>query len=361
MDRRPAGAIGGMRVGLDYRPAMMATTGIGRYVGALSACLAPSCDLRLFGVFRRGNRRSVRRGPPGARLLAWPIPSRVMDGLGRLRILPADRALGGCDLFHHTNYWLAAVGARTPQVMTVHDLAFLREPGLYTARAAAALGRVVREAVDRCAAFLVPSEATARDCRELLGVDRVFVTPLGVDPAPPAPSPPPATPYLLCLGTLEPRKNHLRLLRAFARLGDGPELHLVGRRGWMCDDVLALAARTPRVVVRGHLPEPELRAALAGATALVYPSLREGFGLPVLEANAAGIPALTSDREPLRTDAALCVDPLDEDAIVDGLRRIVGDTTLREALRVRGRARARDHSWERCAERTRAAYAAVLS
>ena len=103
-----------MRIGLDFRPAMMATTGIGRYVGSLSAQLAGACDLRLYGVFRKGNRPSVRRAPPGARLLAWPIPSRLMDGLGRLRLLPADRALGGCDLFHHTNYCLAEVAIGTP-------------------------------------------------------------------------------------------------------------------------------------------------------------------------------------------------------------------------------------------------------
>jgi len=359
MNRPRAGGMSPMRIGLDFRPAMMATTGIGRYVGALSEQLAPACDLRLFGVFRKGNVKSVRRAPAGARLLAWPVPSRLMDGLGRFRILPADRALGGCDLFHHTNYWLAEVGRRTPEVMTVHDLAFLKEPALYTTRAAAAMTRVVTRAAARCAAFLVPSEATARDCRELLGYDRVFVTPLGVDAA--APSPPPGPPYLLSLGTIEPRKNHLRLLRAFARSGFDLDLHLVGKRGWMCDDVLALAARTPRVVVRGHLPEDELERALSGATALVYPSLAEGFGLPVLEANAAGVPALTSDREPLATDAALCVDPLDEEAIACGMRRIVEDDALRAELVARGRVRAAAHSWARCADATRAAYEAVLS
>ncbi|MHC4937713.1 MAG: glycosyltransferase family 4 protein [Planctomycetota bacterium] len=340
-----------MRIGLDFRPAMMATTGIGRYVGSLSARLAPACDLRLFGVFRKGNRPAVRRAPPGAHLLAWPIPSRLME------LFPADRALGGCDLFHHTNYWLTRVAKKTPQVMTLHDLGFLKEPKYYTGRAAEALARVVQDAVQRCAAFLVPSEATARDCRELLGIDRIFVTPLGVDPVPASE----AGRYLLSLGTLEPRKNHLRVLRAFARLDTDCELHIVGREGWMCDDVLELAAKTPRVVVRGHLPEPELSRALAGAAALVYPSLLEGFGLPVLEANAAGVPALTSDLDPLRTDAALCIDPTDEEAIEDGMRRLLTDSALRDKLIRKGRARADEHSWERCARMTREAYEAVLA
>ncbi|MEM8883503.1 MAG: glycosyltransferase family 1 protein [Planctomycetota bacterium] len=348
-----------MRIGLDFRPAMMATTGIGRYVGALSRELAPRCDLRLFGVFRKGNRPAVRRAPDGARLLAWPLPSRAMDLLGRLRLLPADRALGGCDLFHHTNYWLAEVAARTPQVWTLHDLAFLRAPELYPEPARRKLRAVVDEAVRRCAAFLVPSEETARDCRELLGYDRVFVTPLGV--APHATTPRLGTPYLLALGTIEPRKNHRRLLQAYATLRPDLELHLVGRRGWHDDEVLALAARTPGVVVRGHLPEDELRATLAGAHALLYPSLLEGFGLPVLEANAAGVPALTSDRAPMRTDAALCIDPTDVDAIVEGLRRIIDDAPLRARLIERGRARAGAHTWERCASETARAYEAILA
>ena len=267
-----------MRIGLDYRPAMMATTGIGRYVGALSGELADTCDLRLFGVFRKGNRPEVRRAPAGARLLAWPVPSRVFDLAGRAGILTADRALGGCDLFHHTNYWLAEVGRKTRQVVTLHDLAFLRDPTCHTRQAVTALKRVVARAVERCAAFLVPSAATARDCEEFLGLrrDRIFVTPLGVERAFATPSPAP-TPYLLAVGTLEPRKNHRRLIEAYGRLNTELPLHLVGRRGWLCEDVLELARSTPGVEWKGHLPEAEMRAELAGATALVYPSLLEGF------------------------------------------------------------------------------------
>jgi len=356
-----------VRVGLDYRPAMMATTGIGRYVRALCGELAHACDLRLFGVFRKGNRPEVRRAPAGARLLAWPVPSRAFDLLGRTGLWPADRALGGCDLFHHTNYWLAEVGRGTRQVMTLHDLAHLRDPTCHTPQAVDALTAVVDSAVRRCAAFLVPSEATARDCEEYLGLprDRIFVTPLGVDAdfASPCPSPAPS-PYLLSVGTLEPRKNHLRLIEAYARLSADVPLHLVGKRGWHCEEVIERARTMPGVEWKGHLPEEQMRAELAGATALVYPSVLEGFGLPVLEAMAAGVPVVTSDVEPLRSiadGAALLVDPHDVDAIAGALERVLGDSALRSRLIASGRLRAAEYTWAGCADATRAAYEAVLT
>jgi glycosyltransferase involved in cell wall biosynthesis len=354
---------------MDYRPAMAPRTGIGRYAASLAAALAArrDCAVHLLGVFLRGNKKELRRAPEGARLVAWRVPSRALDLLGLLRVLPADRAVGGCDVFHHTNYLMARVSPSTPQVMTLHDLAFLKDPSCHTPRAAAALRRIVGRALRRCAAFLVPSEATAGDCEELLHVprDRLFVTPLGVapdffEPAGAAPS----RPYLLAVGTLEPRKNHLRLLRAFARVRADVELVLAGKPGWLCAPVLELAAATPRVRVLGHVEEPRLRALLAHAEAVLYPSLLEGFGLPVLEAMAAGRPVLASDREPLRSlaaGAALLVDPEDEDAIAAGIARLLGDGELRARLAAEGPRRARAFPWERCAETTLQAYEAVLA
>jgi glycosyltransferase involved in cell wall biosynthesis len=281
-----------------------------------------------------------------------------MNALGRWGIFPADRALGGCDVFHHTDYVLTEVARKTPQVMTVHDVAFLREPYFHTASAGRTLEGIVRAAAARCAALLAPSEETARDCREFLGAGSVFVTPLGVDEeffalAPEAPS----RPYLLAVGTLEPRKNFARLIRAHARSGVDLDLLIAGRRGWLDDDVLDAARAAPRARLLGHVPDPELKRLLAGATAFLYPSLLEGFGLPVLEAMAAGRPVLTSDREPLRGltgGAAILVDPSDEEAIEDGIRRVVS------APPQGGPARARGYTWARCAAATRRAYEAVL-
>ena len=352
---------------------MRARTGIGRYTASLAGALAgPGCGLRLFGVFHKGNRREVRKAPAGAKLVAWPVPSRLMDLLGVMGILTADRAVGGCDVFHHTNYTRAKVGGLTPQVMTIHDLAFLHGAGYHSPRATAALTRVVSNARHDCAAFLVPSEATARDCRERLGIEaqRIHVTPLGVDSSwyekvEPERS---ARPYLLAVGTLEPRKNHSRLIRAYRTAfngsGDAPALRIAGLRGWLCDDVLAEAAATPDVSLLGHVSDERLRRLVAGAVAVLYPSLLEGFGLPVLEAMAAGRPVLTSESEPLCSLAggqALLVDPGDETAIADGLRRIVEDGELRARLERGGPARAREFSWTACALATLRCYRAVAS
>jgi glycosyltransferase involved in cell wall biosynthesis len=359
-----------VRIGMDYRPAMRERVGIGRYVAGLAEALARrGVDLRLFGVFFEGNAPEVRAAPEGARLVAWPVPSRLFDWLGRLRILPADRAVGGCDLFHHTNFILAKVHPRTPEVMTIHDLAFLRDRAAHSERARNALARIVRAAARRGRAFLVPSEATAQDCEELLGVDRarLFVAPLGVDPSFFAiPRLPRAPPYVLAVGTIEPRKNHARLVRAFDRVAarrKDLELLVAGKWGWEYDELKRAAASaraSARIRFLGYVPEERLRALLAGATAMAYPSLLEGFGLPVLEAMAAGVPVLTSDREPMRSvagDAAVLVDPTSEEAIAEGLERLLED----DGVGARGPQRARRFTWDACAEATVRAYAAALS
>ncbi len=349
---------------MDYRAAMRPRSGIGRYVGALAAELPRlGVDLRLFGVFRRGNRPEVRVAPAGSRLVGWPVPTRAVDLLGRVGLLPADRLLGGCDLYHHTDFQLAEVSARTPQVMTLHDLAFLRHPELYPPAMARALTQVVLKAARRCDAFLVPSEATARDVEELLDTRprRIYLAPLGVDDGffAAAPGPPRNRRYLLAIGTLEPRKNLERVIRA---LPEGVELVVAGGRGWLDEGTLALAAARPQVKLLGRVREEALRELVAGAAGVVYPSLCEGFGLPVLEALAAGRPVLTSDREPMRTiagGAALLVDPEDEAALREGMRRLLSDDALRSDLMSRGPARARQFTWRACAEATLRAYREV--
>ncbi|MEE8107122.1 MAG: glycosyltransferase family 1 protein, partial [Planctomycetota bacterium] len=315
------------------------------------------------------------RAPAGTRLTAWPVPSRLMDLLGTTGALSADRAVGGCDLFHHTDYVLPEVSPRTPQVMTLHDLAFLRN-GWHTARDAYSLSRIVARARRRCAGFLVPSARTARDCVERLGLaeDRVFVTPLGVEQRffAAARSEPDAgaRPYLLALGTVEPRKNHVRLMRAFesvaAKVPD-VELHIAGPWGWRFEEVRAAHARSKvrdRIRFLGHVPDDRLATTIAGAAGVCYVSLFEGFGLPVLEAMAAGVPVVTSDIDPMREvagNSAVLVDPYDVDAIADGLSSLLLDEALRRRLRQLGPARARTFDWATCATATLAAYEALAA
>jgi glycosyltransferase involved in cell wall biosynthesis len=165
-------------------------------------------------------------------------------------------------------------------------------------------------------------------------------------------------PYVLAVGTLEPRKNLERLISAWSSLDAnaraGHVLALVGPVGWDAAPILA-AARDQGAQLLGRVREEELRALYAGASAFAYPSLYEGFGLPVLEAMAAGAPVLTSNVSSLPEvagDAALLVDPTDVTAIATGLSRLLSDPALAESLRARGRARAAEFSWERTARET---------
>lgn len=171
--------------------------------------------------------------------------------------------------------------------------------------------------------------------------------------------------YILTVGTLEPRKNLPRLLRAFERLPPavrGPELVVVGGSGWRSDRIRQAIARSParsRIRLPGRVPAPDLASLYAGATVFAYPSLYEGFGLPVLEAMAAGTPVLTSDRSSLPEvagNAAILVDPTSVDAILDGLIRLLSHDALRARLREAGLERERQFSWEKTARETLAVY-----
>jgi glycosyltransferase involved in cell wall biosynthesis len=166
-------------------------------------------------------------------------------------------------------------------------------------------------------------------------------------------------PYLLWVGTIEPRKNLPGLLQAYARLSDGLELVLVGPEGWN-EDLTALTKRFGvQVNALGFVPHEELPPLYAGATGLCFPSLSEGFGFPVLEAMAQGTPVVTSagtSTEELAGGAAILVDPRDPAAIADGLERLLDNPGLADELAHAGRARAAEFTWRRTAELVEAAY-----
>ena len=360
---------------MDYRPAMRTRTGIGRYVAGLSRALAANgCDLRLYGVFFRGNRPERREAPPGARLVSWKVPARLVNWLYLMRVCNMDGIVGGCSVFHHTDFQIPERPLRAREVLSVHDLTFMRMADSHSQRARRAQTRVVYTAARRCDAFLCPSEASAQDCAEHLGVgeERTFVVPHGVDrhffsiPARDAERSRP--PYLLALGTIEPRKNVPRIVAAFNRIAErhpGLELVIAGRWGWLYEDVEQAVRASPvraRIKLPGFVPERQLGPLLRDAEMLLYPSLMEGFGLPILEGMAAGRPVLTSDREPLRSvagGAARLVDPEDVESIADGMQQLLCDEELRSDLIRRGREHARRFSWEACAAQTQRVYEAV--
>ena len=169
--------------------------------------------------------------------------------------------------------------------------------------------------------------------------------------------------YMLYVGTLQPRKNLKRLVKAFAKLeregnSRGHKLVIAGGKGWLYEPLFAVVRKLgleDRVVFTGFVAQEDLPALYSGATLFVYPSLHEGFGLPVLEAMACGTPVVCSDRSSLPEvagDAALFVNPLHTDEIASAISRLLADGDLRAFLVERGLRRARQFSWERCARRT---------
>ena len=175
--------------------------------------------------------------------------------------------------------------------------------------------------------------------------------------------------FLLYVGTIEPRKNLTRLLHAWEplyRAGEAPPLVIVGRRGWLSDDFYAALEASPArdaVIFTGYVADADLPALYAAATAFVFPSLYEGFGLPPLEALAVGTPVICSNTSSLPEvvgDAALTFDPTAEEEIAAALQHITGDAELRADLRERGLRRAAQFSWERAAREPLAVYLNLL-
>ena len=288
----------------------------------------------------------------------------------------------GADVVHfpaNVGPLLAMDGA----VLTVHDLSFLRGPQWYRRNRAAYYRYAVRRSARLAARVIVDSQATAADVIGLLGVpeDRIDVVPLGVghefrcgyhaQTGFGRGAPPPLQTdvreryrlperFFLFVGTLEPRKNLVRLIDAFTRIAAECEYDLVlaGRDGWKVAPMRAAAAASPhahRIHFPGFVADEDLPAVLSAAHALVWPSLYEGFGLPPLEAMACGTPVVTSNTSSLPEvvgDAALQVDPNDLEALADAMRAVATDAALRDNLVEKGAHRAAQFTWDRTAQLT---------
>jgi glycosyltransferase involved in cell wall biosynthesis len=358
--------------------------GIGTYVRELApALLAEDPTLELM-PFRTA--RMTGDGPPAAWLRRMP---EIVHVSGTIRSLyprwavtgrPAlPRALATADVVHATNPAAVAPARRGQRlVVTVHDLAFLRFPALFPRNWRTLYRAGLRAVARRAEAVLVPSTFTANEVRAHSNIDpaRVHVTPLAsaLDPQPSAdvdlvlerlgvPRP-----YVLSVGTLEPRKNQARLVRAYRRLaaeGLPHALVLCGPDGWLDDELRReLGANRPGRVVRTRsLTGTDLDAAYRGADAFAYVSLYEGFGLPVVEALARGVPTVAANGSSIPEvagDAALLVDPLDEEAIAAGLRAVLDGGGVAEDLRERGPQRAEAFSWPATASATLRVYRHVV-
>jgi len=364
-----------VRIAIDARIADYTLGGIARYTVQLARALVQLGSPHRMLTVRSARPRVpppeiaadesiVVRTPPHHRVERYTLPWEL--GSSRLDIL-------------HSPDVIPPKGRGWRKVITVHDLAFLRMPNLLTADSRRFYGNVKR-AVREADAVIAVSESTARDLIELLGArpERITVVYEAADAnLQPLPVPEAARavrerhgidgPYVLFVGTLEPRKNLPTLLQAFARLRREFPVRLVvaGGTGWLADDVFRTVqqlAIQDGVLFLGAVEPLDLRPLYCSAEVLVLPSLYEGFGLPPLEAMQCGTPVVVSDAGSLPEivgNAGVLVSPDDPDDIAHGIGWVLGNPQYRAVLVERGLERARAFSWERAARETLAVYERV--
>jgi glycosyltransferase involved in cell wall biosynthesis len=372
-----------MRIGIDYTAAARQQAGIGRYTRELVGTLLDLPQDHQYTVFAAtGGLQSADwtasiQGK--ARPRSLPLSDEWVARLWhRARLpVPVETFTGPLDVFYSPDFVLPPTRRSTRRILTVHDLSFLHYPDHFVPKLVRYLEKVVPRSVARADRVLADSQATRDDLISMMGVvpEKIDVLYSGVD-ARFTPRPEPGErerlraryglggqPYILSVGTIQPRKNHLRLVRVFAQLTGEVRLVIAGGPGWLYEDVMAEAARHPdRVQMMGFVDDADLPALYRGATLFIFPSFYEGFGLPVLEAMACGTPVVCSDRSSLPEvagEAALLVDPHDEASIASGIELALSDEELRERMRARGLEQARNFTWERAARQLLAAFGSV--
>lgn len=366
-----------MRIGIDARLVDYTVAGIARYTVQLMEAMAGQLEGRET-IAIRSTRSTVAappvsasetitvRTPPHHRLerftLSWELRGARMDVLHSPDFIPPRRR-----------------GWRS--VITVHDLAYLRMPGLLTGPSRRFYGSI-RRAVDEADAIIAVSQATAEDLVQLTGARREKIH--VVHEAPDATlSPLPREdaaadvqqrfgidgPYVLFVGTLEPRKNIPSLVQAFSQLRKDFSVRLVlaGRNGWLSDNIFAAVreqALTDGVIFLEDFDASDLRSLYSGAEVLALPSLYEGFGLPAVEAMACGTPVVVANTGALPEvvgDAGVLIRPDDPTDIAQGLGWVLGNPRFRELLSQKGLQRAASFSWKRAASETLAVYDAAAA
>lgn len=343
---------------------------------ALDATYAAGEALTGVGVYSRELLWGLAASHPEARILFCYRPHRFLKALFAPHPVNASRRLlsyssppRGARLFHSLNQRLEYPKGRIPSVVTFHDLFVLT--GEYSDAAfRARFAAQAKQAAERADLIIAVSEFTAGQIRDLLGVDagRIRVVHHGVRAATGAAIPPDDAreDLVLNVGAIQRRKNLVRLVEAFEALPSTWRLVLAGSEGWQSAETIARIAASPardRIEVTGYVSTERLEDLYRRARIFAFPSLDEGFGIPVIEAMSRGVPVLTSNRSALPEaagGAALLVDPLDTESIGAGLARLATDPNFRDELRRLGLARSAEASWHRAVEATWRVYGELL-
>jgi len=350
-------------------------------VGALAA--RPQ-DVALELLAQRRDLEELRRLAPGAAIRTTGVEQRPRRLAWEHLVLPLRIRRIAPDLVHGPHYTLPD-RLRPPGVVTFHDPTFFTMPEVHERSKIAYFTRMARAGIRRASRVIAVSEYARRGAIEHAGADpdRVDVTPLGVDRSrfrPPADDELTdderertalgvTDPYILWVGAIEPRKDVPTLVRAFASLvAEGADLRLVlaGPRAWGADEAEAAIASSgvsERIALAGYVSERAKVALYRGAAVFAYPSLAEGFGLPVLEAMACGTPVVTtagSAMEEFADGVAEFVAPAEANALASAIRRVVEDPALARELGRLGTARAAEYGWDRTAAATLLSYRGAL-
>lgn len=377
-----------MRIAFNATSLLSPLTGIGHYCQQLAMGLSNHADVEADFFYGAVWDKQVRHTPlPGAAgLIPW-VRSHVPYSYALRRWVQNSRFSQhtqekAFDLYHEPNILPLPFGG--PTVITVHDLSWIRYPQAHPPERVRAMNTYFEPALSRASLILTDSEFVKTELIDVFGVDPVRIRPvlLGVD----ALFHPRSVvetrsvlsalglvhqQYLLAVGTLEPRKNLALALRAFMllppRLRKQFPLVLVGMKGWNTSELerqLAPLVAAGEVRQLGYLPRGDLAAVIAGAVALVYPSIYEGFGLPPLEAMACGVPAITSNVSSIPEvvgDTGLMVHPQDTQGLAQAMQLLVEAPEVRQGLAQKALARSAQFTWAHCVDQTIDAYRRVLS
>ena len=376
-----------MKIGIDYTAALKQSGGIGRYTRGLVTALAqldrqhhytlmltsdaPQTDLRQFQTFPNFNYRS------------YPLPERWMTiGWHRLNLpYPVEWFTGPVDLFHSPNFILPPT-RRAKTILTVHDLSFVRHPQGAVDRLRRWLEHVVPRSLERADHVLADSESTRQDLSEIFNVPTLKTTVVGagvdhrfrpitdrqvLDSVRTRYKLPRSEKIILSLGTLEPRKNFTGLIQAFSSSPVRESHHLViaGGKGWLYDPIFAAAAASPvadRIHLIGFVNDDDLPALYSLADIFAYPSHYEGFGIPVIEAMACGIPVVCANNSSLPEvagEAAIQITATDTIALAAALQQLAVDSPFRAKAVARGFDQAQKFSWPAAAQRLLTVYQRV--
>jgi len=377
-----------MKIGIDISQIVYEGTGVATYTRELVKSLIKVGDKDEFVLF--GSSLRLRR-PLKEFLTSLPkenvkgkfsfLPPKLLEFLWNgVHLFPVENLVGEVDIFHSSD-WLEPPTKKAKKVTTIHDLTVYKYPETFFARGGHDIVKNQKRklffAKQECDLIICVSETTKQDAMEILKIpekklkviyeapDSIYF-PRNQDEVEKVKNKFKINgDYLLCVGTREPRKNIDRVLMAFVEISRAyPELSLViaGKYGWG-DEKLKVKSEKLKVRILGFVEKEDLAGLYSGAKAFVYPSLYEGFGLPILEAMACGCPVITSNIGSMKELAAgfsILVNPQNTDSIADNILKLLKSSELRQELKIKGLKRSGEFSWEKAALQTLEAYRGLL-